>query len=108
VRSLAILLAQAERLGTDVTSALLEFSANFRTTLRQRAQAQANRASFWMVFPSIFCLWIPAAVILVAPIVFEFRRQRDDARKIMDEVRRNRDNARIDAVNALRDARRPR
>lgn len=83
VRNLALILIQSERLGTDVSSALLEFSNNFRTTLRQRAEAQANRASFWMLFPAILCLWIPATVILIGPVYFEFWDRRSKARETL-------------------------
>jgi tight adherence protein C len=87
VRNLALILTHSERLGTDVGSALLEFSNNFRTTLRQRAETQANRASFWMVFPTLFCLWIPAAIILVGPIYAEFWQRRERAKEIVSNPR---------------------
>jgi tight adherence protein C len=83
VRNLALILTHSERLGTDVGNALLEFSNNFRMTLRQRAESQANRASFWMVFPTLFCLWIPAAIILIGPIYAEFWQRRERAREIV-------------------------
>src|SRR5262249_57782644 len=43
VRNLALILAQSERLGTDAVTTLEEFATSFRTTLRQRAEAHANR-----------------------------------------------------------------
>ncbi len=78
VRSLALLLVQAERLGTDTLETLQEFNSNLRTQWRQRAEAQANRASFWMLFPSIFCLWIAAAIVLVGPPYLEFWQFREE------------------------------
>ncbi|MCI0356243.1 MAG: type II secretion system F family protein [Acidobacteria bacterium] len=75
VGTLAVLLGQAERLGADVNSGLLEFSNNFRVNLRQRAEAQANRASFWMLFPAILCLWIPALIVLMGPLWFELKHR---------------------------------
>jgi tight adherence protein C len=84
VRTLALILAQSERLGTDIITALLEFASNFRLTMKQRAEAQANRASFWMIFPSLFCLWMPAAVLMVGPVFFEFWHRREAARGTMD------------------------
>ncbi|MFO0970106.1 MAG: type II secretion system F family protein [Gemmataceae bacterium] len=83
VRSLAVLLRQVERVGADISAALLEFSASLRTTLRHRAEAQANRASFWMLFPSLLCLWIPAGIILLGPIFFEFRATRERNRDVL-------------------------
>jgi tight adherence protein C len=85
VRTLALILVQSERLGTDIATALLEFSANFRTTMKQRAEAQANRASFWMVFPTIFCLWMAAAVLVAGPVFYEFWHRRDLAREAMSD-----------------------
>jgi tight adherence protein C len=85
VRTLALILVQSERLGTDIAAALLEFSSNFRTTMKQRAEGQANRASFWMVFPTIFCLWMPAAVLIAGPVFYEFWHRRDLAREAMSD-----------------------
>jgi tight adherence protein C len=76
VRNLALLLIQSERLGADASTALLEFSNNQRVNLRQSAEATANRASFWMLFPSVCCLWVAAAIVLIGPIYFEFWNQR--------------------------------
>ena len=45
---------------------------NFRLTSRQRAEAQANRTSFWMLFPSVFCFWVAAAIMLVGPAYLQF------------------------------------
>jgi tight adherence protein C len=83
VRTLALILTQSERLGTDVSAALLEFASNLRLTLKQRAEAQANRASFWMVFPTLFCMWIPAAVLLIGPVFFEFWHRRQENKETL-------------------------
>ena len=72
VRTLALVLSQSERLGTDIAQTLMEFSTNYRATMRQRAESQANRASFWMLFPTVLCLWVPSLVILVGPVYHEF------------------------------------
>lgn len=76
MRNLALILAQAERLGSETGTALLEYSTNLRTSLKQRADSRANQAMFWMLFPTILCLWIPAAILLVGPAILEFRTQR--------------------------------
>ncbi len=76
VRTLAVILAQSERLGSETGTALLEYSTNLRTSLKQRADTRANQAMFWMLFPTILCLWIPAAILLVGPAILEFRTQR--------------------------------
>ena len=82
IRNLALILVQSERLGTDVGAALLEFSASFRATLKQRAEAQANKASFWMTFPTILCLWISAGIILVGPLWYEFWNRREQTQEL--------------------------
>jgi tight adherence protein C len=81
VRNLVIILTQSQKHGTDVASGLMEFANNFRTSLRQRADKRANQASFWLIFPSIFCLWLPAAVVLMAPILMEFKAKSDSGKE---------------------------
>lgn len=78
VRSLVLLLVQSDRLGTDMVTTLLEFADNQRIMLRQRAEAHANRSNFWMLFPSIFCLWIASAIVLVGPAYIEFWKFRKE------------------------------
>jgi tight adherence protein C len=78
VKNLSVILTHTERLGTDLSTALLEFSTNFRQTLRQRAEEQANRVSFWMLFPTIFCLLLPALVLFNAPLFYEFSKARKE------------------------------
>ena len=50
----------------------MEYATNLRSGSRQRAEAKAQRASFWMLFPTMLCLWIPAAIVLVGPVYYEF------------------------------------
>jgi tight adherence protein C len=71
-RNLALLLIQSERLGSDASAALLEFSNHQRTNLRQRAESQANRVTFWMMFPSVCCLWVAGSLILIGPLYHQF------------------------------------
>jgi tight adherence protein C len=88
VRSLVLLLVQSERLGTDTVSTLNEFAQNYRVSLRQRAEEQANRASFWMLFPTVFCLFIASAIILVGPAYLEFwRYRREQLSKLVGNAR---------------------
>jgi tight adherence protein C len=92
VRNLAMILIQSERLGTDTSAALLEYADNLRTNIRQRADAYANRTMFWMLIPTLLCLWIPAAIILIGPAVLELSQfrstaaMRDQWRNARDEV----------------------
>ena len=73
VRNLALVLAQSERLGSDATPVLLETSTALRTTLRQRAETQANRVSFWLLIPTVACFLVAALLVLVGPVFIEFR-----------------------------------
>lgn len=83
IRNLALILVHSERLGADIGSTLLEFSSSFRATLKQRAEAQANKASFWMTFPTVLCLWIAAAIILVGPMYYEFWNRRTQTQDLL-------------------------
>ena len=51
--------------------------------------AQANRANFWMLFPTILCLWIPATLMLLGPAYFEFVTKRTQTQDIFKESRGN-------------------
>jgi tight adherence protein C len=84
IRNLALILLHSERLGTDIGSTLLEFSSSYRATLRQRADAQANKVSFWMTFPTVLCLWISAAIILVGPMYYEFWNRRTQTQDLVN------------------------
>lgn len=86
VKNLVIILNQSSRQGTDIAAALMEFSNNFRTSMRQEADRRANQASFWMVFPSIFFLWVPAFAVLMAPVAFEFKAKREQATEIQKDT----------------------
>ncbi len=65
------LLSQADRLGTDITRGLWELSASLQVTARQRAEAAANRANFYMGFPTVLCLLIAAALVIAGPGVVQ-------------------------------------
>lgn len=87
MRNLALLLIQSERLGTDTAQTLLEYATSIRTTLRQQAEARASRASFWMLFPSVFCLFVSAAIILIGPTYMEFWEYRRESTRLLDNGR---------------------
>lgn len=76
IRNVAVIITQSQKLGNDPSAVLMEFANNMRVTLRQRADAQAARTSFYALFPTILCMWVPALVLLVGPIVFQFAEQR--------------------------------
>jgi tight adherence protein C len=68
VSSFVYVLVQSERLGTDAAAPLLEFATHHRTNMRQHAEAQAARTSFWMLFPTVLCLLTATAIMIVAPV----------------------------------------
>ncbi|MFQ3651087.1 MAG: type II secretion system F family protein [Gemmataceae bacterium] len=72
IRSMALLLVQSDRLGTNMVDTLVEVADSQRTLERQKVEAQANRANFWMLFPTLFCLWTASAIILIGPVYLEF------------------------------------
>jgi tight adherence protein C len=89
VTNLALLFIQSERLGSGAANALVEYSNYLRTSMRQRAEAQANRTSFWMLFPSVFCFWIAAAIVLIGPAYVEFGQQRQRTASYFNQSKSN-------------------
>lgn len=65
--SLVFLLSQADRFGTDITGGLWELSTSLQINAKQRAEAAANKANFYMVFPTVLCLLIAAGLMLAGP-----------------------------------------
>lgn len=91
--SLVYLLSQSDRLGTDITRGLWELSASFRTTSRQRAEAAANRANFYMLFPTVFCLMIAAGLILVGPGLVLLDEARGEMGRAIEQAQKNQKDA---------------
>jgi tight adherence protein C len=89
VTNLALLFIQSERLGTGAANALVEFGNYLRISMRQRAEAQANRTSFWMLFPSVFCFWIAAGIILIGPAYLDFAQQRERSASHLQQMKGN-------------------
>jgi tight adherence protein C len=85
MRNLAIILAQSERTGSDATAVLLETSNNMRTSMRQRAETQANRMSLWILFPSVGCFLVSAALLIAGPVFLELRNQIETNRQGLQE-----------------------
>lgn len=85
IRNVAVIITQSQKLGNDPSAVLMEFANNMRVTLRQRADTQAQKTTFYALFPTIFCMWLPAVVLLVGPLYFEFARGRDATKKAFRE-----------------------
>jgi len=60
--ALANLIAEGQRLGTDLVETVREFADTMRLTRRQLADEQAGRVSVRLLFPIVLCL-VPAAII---------------------------------------------
>jgi tight adherence protein C len=83
VRTVALLLLQSDRLGTDIVTTLLELADSQRVHQKQKAEGAANRANFWMLLPTLFCLWVASAIVLVGPAYLEFWDYRKDQMKTL-------------------------
>lgn len=71
VHSFASLLIQTDQMGTNVTSALQEYSDNMRESLSQRADEKANKATFKLLFPTVLCLMPAIYIFLLGPAIVE-------------------------------------
>lgn len=76
VRNLCQILDQGLKLGSDVSANLVDYASAHGTELRHQALARASRASFWLLIPSVFCLWVAAMIVMVGPTYLEFTRGR--------------------------------
>jgi len=71
VKSLASIISQTERLGTNVARAMKDYSDTVRQTQRMRVEERANRLSVQIMLPVIFCLSPPVYLLLCGPPVLE-------------------------------------
>ena len=71
IRSLASIISQTERLGTNVARAMKDYSTTVRQTQRRRVEERANRLSVQIMLPVIFCLSPPVYLLLCGPPVLE-------------------------------------
>src|SRR5438874_1623624 len=52
---------------------------------RSRAATQANRTSLWMLFPTVGCFLVAAALVIIGPVFLEFRRQMEENAVLLRE-----------------------
>ncbi len=71
VNSFTSLLSQTERMGTSISNALTQYSDNMRDTLKQRADAKANTATFKLLFPTVLCLVPAVYLFLLGPAIVD-------------------------------------
>ena len=85
VRNISVIVTQSQKLGNDPSTVLMDYANNLRVGLRQKADAQAQRTSFWLLFPTIGFLWVPAIILLLGPAFFEFSKKRDENKATLKE-----------------------
>lgn len=73
ISSMAALVNQTQRLGTNVGVALQDFADGIRRSFRQRAEERGNKVSVQMVLPVALCLAPPVYILLLAPAAMELR-----------------------------------
>jgi tight adherence protein C len=71
VKSLASIISQTEKLGTNVARAMRDYSETVRTSHRRRVEEKANRLTVQIMLPVIFCLSPPVYLLLCGPPVLE-------------------------------------
>ncbi len=70
--SLAVTLAQADKLGTSVAKSLRQLADTMRFKRRQRIEEQSNKVSVKLVFPLVFLIFPELLVVLVGPAAINF------------------------------------
>ncbi|MBS0210493.1 MAG: type II secretion system F family protein [Planctomycetes bacterium] len=73
VVSMAGLVSQSERLGTNMVAAVREYADGVRLMHRQNADERANKAGIKLLFPMVLCLAPAAMIILWGPAILELR-----------------------------------
>ena len=73
VDSFVSLLNQSERMGTNVSEALTEYSNTMRESLRQRTDEKANQATFKLMFPTVLFMMPAVFGFLMGPAILELQ-----------------------------------
>ena len=95
VNSFTSLLIQSEATGTSISKALAEYSDGIRMSLKERADARANAASFKLLFPVALLLMPSVFLFLLGPAIVqmtdffanqgrELQQDRQDAIRSLD------------------------
>jgi tight adherence protein C len=71
VASFTSLLIQSDSTGTSISKSLEDYSDSMRSSLRERADARANSASFWMLVPVTLCLMPSVFLFLLGPAIVQ-------------------------------------
>jgi tight adherence protein C len=92
VKSLASIISQTEKLGTNVARAMRDYSETVRQSQRRRVEEKANRLTVQIMLPVIFCLCPPVYLLLCGPPVlqlvehFQGRNFTADAQQSVDSL----------------------
>jgi len=86
--SLTALLTQTDRMGTSVSQSLSDYSDSVRDDLMQRADENANKAGFKLLFPTVLCLMPAVYMFLLGPAIVELNNfLREGGRALLDDSR---------------------
>lgn len=92
VHSFTSLITQTDRMGTNVSTALSEYSDNMRESLKQRSDEKGNQAAFKLLFPTVTCLMPAVYLFLLGPSIVEltkFFSREDSSLRQASEIIRN-------------------
>jgi tight adherence protein C len=78
VDSFVSLLNQLERMGTNVSDALTEYSNTMCESLRQRTDEKANKAAFRLMFPTVLFMMPAVFGFLMGPVILELQEFFDE------------------------------
>ncbi|MEO2015566.1 MAG: type II secretion system F family protein [Fuerstiella sp.] len=87
VASFTGLLTQSESTGTSIAQALKDYSDSMRASLRERADAQANAASFKLLFPTTLCLMPAVFLFLLGPAIVDLNNFFENSSSILGDGR---------------------
>ncbi|MBI4869945.1 MAG: type II secretion system F family protein [Candidatus Riflebacteria bacterium] len=67
-------IVQATTLGIDVSSTLRAQAEQMRIAVYQELEKSANAAPILILFPTVFCIFPPLLIILMAPLIIRFQQ----------------------------------
>jgi tight adherence protein C len=73
INSLAALVTQAEKMGTNVAGAVTDFADGLRMHHRQRAEEKASKTSVLLMLPIVLCLLPPVFILLGGPPILKLK-----------------------------------
>lgn len=89
VNSFTSLLVQSETTGTSISRALAEYSDSIRATLKERADARANAASFKLLFPVALFLMPSVFLFLLGPAIVQMSDFFNTQAEVLQQDRQN-------------------